>query len=239
MRFVGSRILVGLLALSLVHATAAAKEDPDTEIARRHYDRATQLYDAGQYRDAVQEFEAANKLRPSAAFDYNIARCYDRLEETAAAIEAYERYLAASTAATEDEEVRERITVLRQRLKTTKTSATPAPVPSTTPLKVPTLTLTAAPARSERRLSVAVPATLLALTVASFASAGALYAVSGSQYDDLVASGCGRTIACGSDRYGATQSMEQAGIGLFIAGGAVALVDVVLWAVWAKQRGGR
>jgi tetratricopeptide (TPR) repeat protein len=235
------RILVGVLALSLIHATASAKEDPDTEIARRHYDRGTQLYDAGQYREAVKEFEAANTLRPSPAFDYNMARCYDRLEEIAAAIAAYERYLAASATPGEDDEVRQRIVVLRQRLKPVRTSepAAPAPAPSTAPLKIPSLSVTTRPESSGRRLSIAVPATFLALTVASFASAGALYAVSGQQYDDLVASGCGRTIACGGDRYGGTQMMEQAGIGLFIAGGVVAAVDVVLWAVWAKRRGGR
>jgi hypothetical protein len=221
------RVLVCMVALSVLCGVAAAKEDPDTEIARRHYDRATSLYDAGQYREAIEEFRAANKLRPSAALDNNIARCLDRLEETAAAIEAYERYLAGSTTPAEDDEVRQRIAVLRQRLKRARPQE-PRPPPPSAPLKAP-------PLAPERRFSVALPASFLALTIATFAAGGALYGVSGTQYDDLVASGCGVSVACPEDRYGSTRLMEQAGIGLFVAGGAVAVVDVILWTVWAKQ----
>jgi tetratricopeptide (TPR) repeat protein len=214
-----------VLALSVMVGTAGAKEDPDTEIARRHYSQGLALYEAARYREAVVEFEAARKLRPSHAFDFNIARCYDRLEEPAAAIEAYQRYLAAPVPPEDAEEVRQRIEVLRQRLPRPPVQETVAPVE--TPRSQPP------PPRP--RLSVALPVSFLLATAVSAVTGGTLYAVSGQRYDNLVSSGCGRTVACSEDRYRSTRQMEQAGIGLLIAGGVLAAVDVVVWAVWAKR----
>jgi tetratricopeptide (TPR) repeat protein len=222
------RLLIGLAALLAVLGSAAAKEDPDTEIARRHYARGLTLYEAGQYREAVAEFEAARSLRPSAAFDYNIARCYDRLEQPAEAIVAYERYLAAPTTPEDAGEVRQRIAVLRRRVPPPT-----APPPVTTPTAMPPA------AATDRRMGVALPVSFLVLTAASLATGGALYGVSGQRYDNLVSSGCGRTLVCTEDRYGSTQRMERAGIGLLIAGGVIAAADVVVWGLWAARRGRR
>jgi tetratricopeptide (TPR) repeat protein len=66
----------------------------ETEVAKLRFSLGDLLYKADRYGEAVIEFEAARKLRPSPNFDYNIARCYERMKDWDAAVAAYERYLA-------------------------------------------------------------------------------------------------------------------------------------------------
>jgi hypothetical protein len=87
--------LVVLLGLA-VAGVASAQESPDDEIARRHFDAGPQAYDQHDYVVALKELEAARTVRALPALDYDIARCLDRMERPAEAIDAYERYLANS-----------------------------------------------------------------------------------------------------------------------------------------------
>jgi hypothetical protein len=107
-------LLVAMLAVP--QSAARALDDPDTEGARRHFARGRQFYDAGDYRRALDEFQAAKRLRAAAGLDYNIARCYDRLEEYSQAIHHYELYVAADPRAADTTEVKARIATLRERL---------------------------------------------------------------------------------------------------------------------------
>ena len=75
-RAVASAALILTLCLA---GAARADVDPDTEVARRHFQRGSQLYDAGHYDEAIAAFEAAKQAKPLPAFDYNIGRAYDRL----------------------------------------------------------------------------------------------------------------------------------------------------------------
>src|SRR4051794_15322425 len=77
-------------------ATARANEDPDTEVARRHFNAGRAFYDQAQYDKALDEFQAARRVRPHPALDYNIARCLDRLERYEDAIFSYESYSATN-----------------------------------------------------------------------------------------------------------------------------------------------
>src|SRR5207237_9240756 len=85
-------VCVGLLALA---APALALDDPDTEVARRHFEKGRNFYDASDYRHALDEFQAARRAKPAPGLDYNIARCYDRLEEYDHAVEHYQLFLTA------------------------------------------------------------------------------------------------------------------------------------------------
>ena len=69
-----------LLVAGLAPSPARGEDDTDTEIAKRHFAAGSAAYGAGDYRRALREFEEARLARPMAAFDYNIARCLDRLE---------------------------------------------------------------------------------------------------------------------------------------------------------------
>jgi hypothetical protein len=112
---VGAAWLVLCLGSLPAVAHADPSVDPDLEIARRHFQRATDLYAAGQYAEAIVEFEATREVHAVPALDFNIARCHDRLEHRADAIAAYQRYLDAVPHATDAAETRERIEVLKRR----------------------------------------------------------------------------------------------------------------------------
>jgi hypothetical protein len=82
---------------------------------------------------------------------------------------------------------------------------------------------------------VAAPVIVGIIGLGAVAAGGAFYAVSGNRYDDLVAQGCGHQMMCLPDRYGSTQQMERASIGLMAAGGALVAVDLVLWGLWKRR----
>lgn len=116
-----ARLLRGLPALlvllSLVVGPALrAEDDPDTEVARRLFKQGSALYIAGDYQKALGLFEQARLAKPLPAFDFNIARCHDRLGKWTEALAEYQRFAAV---ATDDEDLKEanaRIAVLRDRL---------------------------------------------------------------------------------------------------------------------------
>jgi tetratricopeptide (TPR) repeat protein len=124
------------VALALLLATGVARagiNDPDIEIAKRHFARGSAFYDAKSYREALDEFIAAARVKPGPALEYNIARCYDRLEEWANAIKHYELYLAETPNAADTDEVHVRMVALKKRLDEIH-SAVVAPPPETTVL---------------------------------------------------------------------------------------------------------
>ncbi len=100
----------------------AAIDDPDLEIAKLHFERGSHFYDAKNYRSALDEFIAAARVKAAPALDYNIARCYDRLEDYDQAIAHYQRYIAGGTAP-DAAEVRTRIVALKRRQGEVKAAA--------------------------------------------------------------------------------------------------------------------
>ena len=134
--------------------TVLAVEDPDTEIAKRHFAAGAALYDQGKYNDAIVEFSAARDVRPAPAFDFNIARCYDRLERLRDAVTWYERYLATDPPLEGDGGARARgWRILEERI---------------------------GKERARVRYPVAVPVVLAGAAVAFWVAGGALYGVSGA-----------------------------------------------------------
>ena len=70
----------------------AASTTPPSE-ALQHYNRGRQHYQAGRYREALQELEVAVNLDPSSPnLVYNVARVYELLGEIDQAIAFYRRY---------------------------------------------------------------------------------------------------------------------------------------------------
>jgi hypothetical protein len=67
------------LCLALA-APARADDDPDVEVARRRFQRGTKHYERREYAKALAKFEAARMVKPLPPFDFNIARCHDRME---------------------------------------------------------------------------------------------------------------------------------------------------------------
>lgn len=118
----GAAAFVALL-LSLGAATPASAADV-REQARQLFVAGKAHYAAGRYKQAVQAFVRAGKLRPSPILDFNIGRCHERLGHAALAIVAYERYLKGRPKAGNRAQVQANIARLR-RLAARKPAADP------------------------------------------------------------------------------------------------------------------
>ena len=122
------------LAAGPVHAKtstaigAAAPQDADVE-ARTHFERGVELFEEGDYRSAVFEFETAHGLSGNNHLLYNIAVCRDELHEYAAAMQAYRQYLQTlgpELDAARVEKVEQELGRLEARVGTLTVESTPA-----------------------------------------------------------------------------------------------------------------
>ncbi len=83
------------LAFAAASAAASVHADPaSTRAAAEHFRKAEAADRAKHYAEAIAEYEAAYRLAPHPDVLYNIALDHERLEEWAAAADAYQRYLA-------------------------------------------------------------------------------------------------------------------------------------------------
>jgi tetratricopeptide (TPR) repeat protein len=212
------RLVAAVVLLFGFVASAEEVDDPDTEAARRHFQRATELYDAHRYGEAVREFEAAKKLKPLPELDYNIGRAYDRLEDWPRAISAYRQYLQRARNAADIADVRARLAVLRARNNW--------PVAATE----------SSSERDEaRRVRLKVAAFVdgsLALAVA-ISAAGLLGSVGGS-YNSLRQL-CS-TRPCSPGDWHGPEMRADAGYALFAIAGTATLIDIALFVSAYHQR---
>jgi|SRR4051812_44455863 tetratricopeptide (TPR) repeat protein len=117
-----ARVLLALVVVSsaLWHSNARAQSDErasaDAKVAAGISQAAVAVYAAGHYREAINLFVEANRLRPSAALSFNIARCYEQLHDPRHAIEWYRDYLERSEDAGDALSVKARIARLTKRL---------------------------------------------------------------------------------------------------------------------------
>lgn len=94
--------------------------------ARKHFDRALELYRAGRYAEALPELERAAELDPDGKdLFFNLALVHEKLSQLPAAIVALERYRELETDPREQERARLSI----ERLKGAEAAAAPAPNP--------------------------------------------------------------------------------------------------------------
>jgi tetratricopeptide (TPR) repeat protein len=88
-----------LAAVVAVAAPAAARRttraSETREHAHVHWALGSQRYAAGQWRSALDEFEAGYRAHPSPAFLVNIGQCLRKLDRLDEAALAYRRYLDA------------------------------------------------------------------------------------------------------------------------------------------------
>jgi tetratricopeptide (TPR) repeat protein len=225
--------------------------DPDTEVATRHFRHGLDLYGQERYQEAIESFERARSAKPVPAFDYNIARCYDRLGNWQKAADYYQRYVTAKPDASDAAETRERIATLKQRIREAATPApSPAPPPpqqQAAPVETPAPTSRPSvavvgeqqpppePARAEppsRRLKLG--AIVVGGVAVALAAVGAgLYGSAAADYGDLQTA-CSARQCVPSDWAGA-QTRANAGYAMFGVAAAAAVVDVALWIFVARS----
>jgi hypothetical protein len=96
--------------------TAHAQQAGATDQARQHFTRGKQLFATGDYRGAIGEFAAADKIAPSPLLEFNIALCHERLGERAEAVRRYRLYLERVPAATNRKVVEDKIARLEAEI---------------------------------------------------------------------------------------------------------------------------
>jgi tetratricopeptide (TPR) repeat protein len=199
------------LALALARP-ALAFDDPDVEIAKRHYASGLAAYDAHDYPRALAEFEAARAAKAAPELTYNVARCLDRLERRPEAAQAYQDFLIAAPYSPSAKDVHERIAKLAARDHVGPVDARPS-----------------APWRGRRYLpAIAVGATAVALA----ALGGGLLGGASHEYDAAVKS-CGPS--CNVGQSAGFVRLSGAAYASFALGGAAALVDVGLLIAAARH----
>ncbi len=94
-------------------STPAAQRKAD---ARRHFKAGAKAYAKGNYSEAIDQFLEANRLVPSPALSFNIARAYDKIGNTAQALSFYRDYLRRAPAASDKKTVQATIEALQKKL---------------------------------------------------------------------------------------------------------------------------
>ncbi|MCB9671406.1 MAG: tetratricopeptide repeat protein [Alphaproteobacteria bacterium] len=121
-----------MLALASAQDAQPESEPSDTPVApaddaartraKELFDNATRLYEEGDYSASLIALEEANKVFPSAAFQFNIANCLERLGRYEEAIAAMNRYRAVAPAS-ETEVLERRIRSMETRLEEERKAA--------------------------------------------------------------------------------------------------------------------
>jgi len=91
---------------------------PSADAARAHFAKGQKLFVDQKYKEALREFEAAQKAAPREVADlyFNIGQCNRNLERVRPAIAAFERYLELKPDAPDRKQVRSMLTKLRAKL---------------------------------------------------------------------------------------------------------------------------
>ncbi len=116
------RALSWLLAVALALTAsriAVAEPAPDspTKQAGQHFERGVALYNETDYRAALVEFKRAYEIAPNAAVLYNLGQTYYQLQNYAAALSAFERFISESgDSPMHKQEVDDMIKTLRLRV---------------------------------------------------------------------------------------------------------------------------
>lgn len=120
-RTVWALLLAGLIIGGVAHA---AGEPPNiSPEAKRHVDEGVAQYEAGNYQQAVDEFELAYRLSHRAALLFNIARAEAKLGHDEAAIAFLRRYLEERPDANDSAAVLAEIEAREQAIKSKKAQA--------------------------------------------------------------------------------------------------------------------
>src|SRR3954463_12832724 len=108
--------VMGIAIISMVAGPATAKppEDPKVAEARQHYESGLARYNLKEYKAAIEEFEAAYRLKPDPVFLYNLGQTYRLADDPEQALHFYRAYLRERPTAGNRKDVEERIAQLEE-----------------------------------------------------------------------------------------------------------------------------
>src|SRR5215212_10871269 len=111
------RSLATLALLTVALAPTPAFADSEAEArALQLFEQSADRYRQGRFREAVELLQEAYRLSPEAVLLYNLGRAYEGLGDTAGALDAYTRYLAADPNAADRASIESRVATLKRQL---------------------------------------------------------------------------------------------------------------------------
>ena len=243
---------VVLFTSLLVCAAAYARppEDPTIAEARRHYEAGLARFNLKEYKAAVEEFEAAYRLRPDPVFLFNLGQSYRLADDPEQALYFYKAYLRMAPDAVNRRDVEERIGALEQVIAAKKKAARPpdqtlppsehpaeaAPTPTT----AAAATTTAPPPAGDRRAGRTKKIAGLATAAGGVAALGVAvgFSVLAAQASDQLTHGMpGAMYDLDLDRRGRTD--QDVAIALYAVGGAAVAAGAVLYVLGWREAGAR
>jgi tetratricopeptide (TPR) repeat protein len=119
-----SLALVACMLSSYARLPSARAEAPSAEAAaearrseaKARFQEGVTAFGQRRYEDAVHAFQKADAIQPSSALSFNIARAFERLADTPAALRWYRDYLRRAPQATNSAEVQARVSELAATL---------------------------------------------------------------------------------------------------------------------------
>jgi tetratricopeptide (TPR) repeat protein len=141
-RAVGSSLSL-LVLLAISSAAFAQKAAPERE-ARAHYEQGMTLYDAGDFKKAIEEFRTAYELVPTPGLLFNLGQAYRLEKNYDMALYFYRTYLSRMPDAPNRADVDRRIAEMEELLKN-QPPREPAHAPETQPAQPATPPPTSAP----------------------------------------------------------------------------------------------
>jgi PEGA domain/Tetratricopeptide repeat len=108
-----------LLACMLVGSLLgrAGAQDADQALAKERFQRGVASYEAGQYGEALADFQEAYRLKPHPLVRVNIANCYDKLDRPVEAIFHFDLFMSSKQGSPEQRaEIKEALKGLRKRV---------------------------------------------------------------------------------------------------------------------------
>jgi tetratricopeptide (TPR) repeat protein len=117
--------LVTLMTLATPFLAAQAHAETDDAAAKSHYDLGVVAYRDGRFAEAIDEFKAADVLRPSPALSFNIAQCFEKQADLKSARHYYEEYLQRKPAAEDRQSVETTIASIDAELSQQGNQAAP------------------------------------------------------------------------------------------------------------------
>lgn len=225
-------------------AGAAAAPAGETETFESLVGQATGKFKEKDYAGAVALFERAYAVQPEPAILFNIGRIYEEAQNAEAAIGYYEKFIADDGVEAKDQEKAvQRLTVLRtiveirekEKARNQPKPADPKPVVDPNPVRPqppaaqPSDEKPAQPGRLMRPVGYTLLGTGAALVIGG-AVAGGLAKGQYNSFSDA------KTLGDREDAGKRGLSLARTADGLFIAGGVVALIGVVLLIVPAVRK---
>ena len=113
------------ILIVLFAATAADAKPKGKQSVKAHMERAAQAHKSGKFDVALGELQAAYAIDPQPKLLYAIAQVHAKLDNCAAAIEYYEKYLETESNRQKQAVVRQAIGACKEKLDTASTEPPP------------------------------------------------------------------------------------------------------------------